>query len=151
MTLRALHTPGHSAGHLAFEILDRGVLITGDLVSAISTILIEPRSGSMTEYLASLERMRARGYRTLFPGHGPPIPARALEKLIEHRRRREAAVLEQLSGEPAELGSVARGAYRELPQLPQRLIELQTLSHLIDLERRGAVRRGADERSWERA
>jgi len=150
LTLRALHTPGHSPGHLAFEIVGRRTLIAGDLVSAISTILIEPRTGSMADYLASLERMRANGYRTLLPGHGPPIPARALENLIDHRRRRETAVLDQLSDERAELGSIARGAYRELPDLPQKLIELQTLSHLIDLERRGAVRRVSDERVWER-
>ena len=71
--------------------------------------------------------------------------------LIEHRRCREAAVLEQLSREPAELGGIARGAYAEQPELPQALIELQALSHLFDLERRGVARRAADERHWKRA
>ncbi len=89
-------------------------------------------------------------YRTLFPGHGPPLPGKAFETLIRHRRDREALLLEQLGDEPAPLATIARGAYRELPQLPQALIEMQALAHLIDLERRGAVRRVDDDRTWER-
>ncbi|NIL99448.1 MAG: MBL fold metallo-hydrolase [Acidobacteria bacterium] len=150
LTLQTRYTPGHSRGHVAYETVDRGGLIAGDLISGISTILVEPQGGSMGDYLDSLERMHATRYRTLFPGHGPPLPGKAFETLIRHRRDREAALLEQFGDGPAELGSIARGAYRELPQLPQALIEMQALAHLIDLERRGAVRRGGDDRTWER-
>ena len=150
MTLRVRYTPGHSPGHLAFEVVDRGALITGDLISAISTILVEPASGSMGDYLDSLERMRAKRYRTLFPGHGPPLPGKAFGKLIDHRRQREAAVLEQIGAGGATIAAIARAAYSDVKQMPQALIELQTLSHLVDLERRGIVRRVANDRAWER-
>ena len=150
MTLRVRYTPGHSPGHLAFEVVDRGGLIVGDLISGISTILIEPATGSMGDYLDSLERMHARRYRTLFPGHGPPLPGKAFAKLINHRRQREAAVLEQIGTGRAAIAAIARAAYNDVPQMPQALIELQTLSHLVDLERRGIARRIGDDRTWER-
>ncbi len=150
LTLHTKYTPGHSRGHLAFEIVDRAGLIAGDLISGISTILVEPEGGSMGDYLDSLERMHAARYRTLFPGHGPPLPGKAFEKLIRHRRGREAAVIEQIGAEPTPLATIARGAYRELPELPQALIEMQALAHLVDLERRGAVQRVGTDRAWQR-
>jgi ribonuclease/clavin/mitogillin len=151
MTLRVHHTPGHSPGHIAFEIVDRGGLIAGDLISGISTILVEPRSGSMGDYIDSLERMHAARYRTLFPGHGPPLPGKAFATLIQHRRQREAALLEQIDAGSAAIATIARAAYADVPQMPQALIELQARAHLIDLERRGIVRRGGDDHTWERA
>ena len=151
LTLHVHYTPGHSPGHIAFEIVDRGGLIAGDLISGISTILVEPQSGSMGDYIDSLERMHASRYRTLFPGHGPPLPGKAFATLIQHRRQREAALLEQIDTGPAAIGTIARAAYADVPQMPQALIELQARAHLIDLERRGIVRRGGDDRTWERA
>jgi glyoxylase-like metal-dependent hydrolase (beta-lactamase superfamily II)/ADP-ribose pyrophosphatase YjhB (NUDIX family) len=150
MTLRARYTPGHSPGHLAFEVIGREALIAGDLISGISTILVEPATGSMGDYLDSLERMHAKRYRTLFPGHGPPLPGKAFGKLLDHRRQREAAVLEQIGAGGARIEAIARAAYSDVPQMPQALIELQTLAHLVDLERRGIVRHIGDDRTWEK-
>jgi glyoxylase-like metal-dependent hydrolase (beta-lactamase superfamily II)/8-oxo-dGTP pyrophosphatase MutT (NUDIX family) len=141
MTLRALLTPGHAEGHLAFELPERSALIAGDLLSGISTILIDPEHGDMAAYLASLERARSLGCDLLLPGHGPPLPGRALDELIEHRRDRERRVIEAVEVAGPELAGIARRTYAEEPGLPQPLIELQTLAHLIDLERRGLARR----------
>ena len=151
MTLHVHYTPGHSPAHVAFEIVDRDLLIAGDLISGISTILVEPGTGSMSDYIDSLGRMHAARYRTVFPGHGPPLPGTAFATLIEHRRRREAALLEQIGPGGTPIATIARSAYEDVPQMPQALIELQALAHLIDLERRGFVRRGGDDRTWERA
>ena len=150
MTLRVHYTPGHSRGHIAYEIVERRELIAGDLISGISTILVEPETGSMGDYLDSLERMHANGYRTLFPGHGPPLPGKAFGRLIQHRRNRETTLLEQIGRTPVALSEMARAAYSDVPQMPQALIELQARAHLIDLERRGIVRRVGDDRTWER-
>ena len=151
MKLQARYTPGHSPGHIAFEIVDRGDLIAGDLISGISTILVEPQTGSMGDYIDSLKRMHAARYRTLFPGHGPPLPGAAFATLIQHRRRREATLLEQIGTNPVDLATIARATYSDVPQMPRALIELQALSHLLDLENRGIVQRIGDNRSWERA
>lgn len=151
MTLHVRYTPGHSPGHIAFEIVDRSGLIAGDLISGISTILVEPQTGSMGDYIDSLERMHAARYRTLFPGHGPPLPGKAFATLIQHRRQREATVLEQISNGQVGIAAIARAAYSDVPQMPQALIELQALSHLVDLENRGIVRRIGNNTTWERA
>ena len=95
----------------------------------------------MGAYLDSLERVRALDCRILLPGHGPPMPARALQHLIDHRRDRESRIGCQLGGEGTTLSELARTAYEDTLQMPAALTERQTLSHLLHLERRGEARR----------
>lgn len=133
LSLRVHHTPGHAPGHLALECPERRVLLSGDLVSRISTILVDPEDGDMTEYLDSLERMTRLELDLLLPSHGPPVQPRALNRLIEHRSEREAAVFAALAGgggAPRKLGEIAERAYADRPEVPRSLIEAQTLSHL---------------------
>lgn len=141
VVLRAYHTPGHASGHLVFHLLGRDQLVAGDLLSGLSTIMIDPVEGDMGLYLASLERARDLGCRQLFPGHGPPLPGKALDKLIDHRRERERKVLAQLAATRADLSEIAARAYDDVPRMPLVLTERQTLSHLLLLERQGKVRR----------
>jgi glyoxylase-like metal-dependent hydrolase (beta-lactamase superfamily II)/8-oxo-dGTP pyrophosphatase MutT (NUDIX family) len=149
MTLRALHTPGHAPGHLAFLVVDHGLLIAGDLASGLSTILINPEDGDMGQYLDSLSRVRDLGCRMLLPSHGPPLPGKALDKLVDHRRERERKILEQVQAGQGELPVIARVVYADLPRVPAALTELQTTSHLLLLEREGRVRReDAGGRRW---
>jgi len=150
VVLRAHHTPGHAPGHLALEIVGTGGWVTGDLVSGLSTILIHPVEGDMQQYIDSLERLRDSAVERLYPGHGPPLPRRALEKLIEHRHERERKIVEQLSDRPEPLSSIATRAYDDAPaDLPQALIEGQTLSHLLALARAGRARAvDTDQRMW---
>lgn len=148
-TLRALHTPGHAPGHLAFHLPEADSVIAGDLLSGISTILIDPEIGDMGAYLESLRRVEALKPRWLLPGHGPPLPPKALSRLIAHRRKREERILEELSA-PVTLEELARSVYVDVPQMPAVLTQKQTLAHLLHLERRGSVRRGASA-TWARA
>jgi glyoxylase-like metal-dependent hydrolase (beta-lactamase superfamily II) len=141
VTLDAHHTPGHAPGHLAFGIRPGGALIAGDLISGLSTILIDPRQGDMDAYLASLELARGMRSTVLLPGHGPPLAAVALDRLIAHRTEREARILERLAAGPVTLAVLARAAYAGAGELPAALIEGQTLSHLVRLEKRGRARR----------
>jgi ribonuclease/clavin/mitogillin len=141
LTLRAVFTPGHAPGHLAFQLVESRLLVVGDLISGMSTILIDPQQGDMDAYLASLERVQALECRALFPGHGPPLPGDRLGRLIEHRALREAAIRERLASGSASLAEIAQAAYVEKSRMPAALIEAQTLAHLIRLERRGEARR----------
>jgi hypothetical protein len=76
---------------------------------------------------------------------------------MQSRRRIPPGVTEAgpwmpLSGGLAELSEIARHAHRDVPEMPAVLTARQTLSHLLDLERRGEVRRrDPDGRAWERA
>jgi len=142
MTLRALHTPGHAPGHLAFlEEGGLGSALAGDLLSAISTIVIDPPEGDMDEYLASLERLRAAGARTLFPGHGPAIiqPDAALRELVEHRLRREARVLEAWRSGVRRPAEMLPTVYDDAPREAWPLAERQILAHLRRLARAGEI------------
>jgi glyoxylase-like metal-dependent hydrolase (beta-lactamase superfamily II)/8-oxo-dGTP pyrophosphatase MutT (NUDIX family) len=143
MSLVALHTPGHAAGHLAFHLVERGLLIAGDLISGLSTILIDPDDGDMEVYLDSLARAARSGCEMLLPGHGPPLPGERLEALIRHRKQREARILEALAAGAASLAVIASAAYADASDLPQRLTQRQTRSHLLGLERRNLVQRVA--------
>jgi hypothetical protein len=86
----------------------------------------------------------------VFGGQIPrSLPGKALDRLIEHRKQREQRVLDQISGPGKDLDAIARGAYADLPEVPPALIERQTLSHLILLEREERVRREDREgRRW---
>jgi glyoxylase-like metal-dependent hydrolase (beta-lactamase superfamily II)/8-oxo-dGTP pyrophosphatase MutT (NUDIX family) len=142
---RALHTPGHALGHVAFLHERSGALLAGDMVSTLSTIVIDPPEGDMAEYLRSLERLRALGPRTLFPAHGPPTQG-ATEKLAEylqHRRDREAKVLAAatLGGS---LGDITARAYDDAPAAIWPVAERSCLASLLKLEREGRVTRNGE-------
>src|ERR1051325_2096858 len=87
ITLRALHTPGHALGHLCFHDADRGVLITGDNIVGVGSVLIDPPQGNMRDYLHSLERMRSLPGLSILPGgHGPAVapPYQKIDQYISH-------------------------------------------------------------------
>jgi glyoxylase-like metal-dependent hydrolase (beta-lactamase superfamily II)/8-oxo-dGTP pyrophosphatase MutT (NUDIX family) len=140
---RVLHTPGHAAGHVALLEERRGSLFSGDLVSGVSTVLVDSAPGSMAAYLRSLERIRDAGARTLFPGHGFPFidPAKGVQHVIDHRLAREARILEALSEGPQALAEIVRRAYDDTPQANPTLAAAQAASHLEHLESLGRVRR----------
>jgi len=103
-TLRAIHTPGHASNHLCYLLEETGMLFTGDHVMQGSTVVINPPDGNMLAYLASLENAIALKPAILAPGHGYLIgdPGNAIRRLIAHRLKREAKVLDAVRelGEP---------------------------------------------------
>jgi glyoxylase-like metal-dependent hydrolase (beta-lactamase superfamily II)/8-oxo-dGTP pyrophosphatase MutT (NUDIX family) len=141
--LRALHTPGHAPGHLALLEETRGSLFAGDLVSGLSTILIDSGPGDFDLFLASLERIRDSGARTLFPAHGPPMisPADDVQRVLDHRREREERILAALAGGASSVEAIAREAYADTPEAPPALAAAQVAANLRSLERRGLARR----------
>jgi glyoxylase-like metal-dependent hydrolase (beta-lactamase superfamily II)/8-oxo-dGTP pyrophosphatase MutT (NUDIX family) len=140
MTLDVLHTPGHAPGHLALFDSARRVLLAGDLVSGLSTILVGDGPGDMDDYLASLRRVAALRPTVVLPSHGPPLPGEAPHTTAAHREEREAKVLAALDGTaPQSLAAVAEAAYADSPSAPTFLRELQARSHLARLMRRGIV------------
>ncbi len=152
MSLRVLDTPGHAPGHLALFDETRRVLIAGDLVSGLSTILVGLDDGDMDAYLESLRRMVALEPNIVLPSHGPPLPGSALTATIAHREEREALITAALEdGTTRELAGIAARAYADTPEAPAYLRELQTRAHLERLTRRGdATRHDAAGTRWSR-
>jgi glyoxylase-like metal-dependent hydrolase (beta-lactamase superfamily II)/8-oxo-dGTP pyrophosphatase MutT (NUDIX family) len=140
-----LETPGHAREHLAFLDEVTGALVCGDLVSTLSTIVIDPPEGDMAEYEAQLARMRALAPRTLYPAHGPPAPdaVSRLSAYLAHRREREALVLEALAA-GGTLAEITARAYPDVPPLAHPVASRSCLAALEKLVRRGRARTAGD-------
>lgn len=154
MAIRVLHTPGHAPDHLCFLDEAQGVLVCGDMVAGVGTIVIDPREGDMAVYLAQLERLAALGARVALPAHGEPIdaPEALFRRYVAHRLGRERRVLAALEG-AGEGGATLDGllpvAYADTAPALWPIARLSLEAHLIKLEREGRARRG--EGGWRRA
>jgi glyoxylase-like metal-dependent hydrolase (beta-lactamase superfamily II) len=146
-SLVAVHTPGHAPDHLCFWHEETRTLFGGDLALHGTTVWIPARNGGdVAAYIASLERVLALDPARICPGHGPVIedPAPLLRHYIEHRRQREAQILDALRRGDTRVEAVVARIYRGLPDaLVPPAVETAT-AHLQKLEREGRVRRTAD-------
>ncbi|MGC3999953.1 MAG: MBL fold metallo-hydrolase [Anaeromyxobacter sp.] len=138
---RVLATPGHAREHLAFLDEETGALLAGDMVSTLSTIVIDPAEGDMAEYMRQLARLRDLGPRTLYPAHGPPAPdaAARLDGYLEHRLARERLVREALVTSGT-LEAVTARAYADTPPVLHPLAARSCLASLLKLQAEGVAR-----------
>ena len=145
-TLETVATPGHCANHLCFALLEDNALLSGDHVMAWSTSVVIPPDGSMGDYMASLEKLRSRGERVYWPGHGGPVlePQRYLRALIHHRRQREASILTALGEGADTVPALVARVYAGLDPRLARAAGLSTRAHLDDLIGRGLASRAGE-------
>jgi glyoxylase-like metal-dependent hydrolase (beta-lactamase superfamily II) len=144
--LEALATPGHTANHLAFALPQEQALFSADHVMAWSTTVVAPPDGSMTEFMASLDKLRGRSETVYWPGHGGPVtePQRFVRALIHHRRQREASILARLAAGDRTIPEIVAAIYQNLAPALIRAAGLSTFAHLEDLVGRGlALTEGA--------
>lgn len=135
--LQAVHTPGHCANHLCFALRDRahgeGVLFCGDHLMAWSTTVILPPDGSVSDYLASLDRLALRPEDVYYPTHGAAItePLKHIEQVRAHRLQRVSEVEAALKD-----GCQSTMALREriYPEIPSSLFGGAELSIQAALE-----------------
>ncbi len=146
--LTAVHTPGHAPGHLCFVDEASGIMIAGDMVASVGTIIVEPTDGDMTLYLESLRRMASLEPVALLPAHGDLIadPQAILSFYIAHRLMREGKVLGALeaNGGPARPSDLVARAYDDTPEALWPLALRSLEAHLIKLEREGRITREGD-------
>jgi glyoxylase-like metal-dependent hydrolase (beta-lactamase superfamily II) len=150
--LVAVHTPGHSADHLAFHEPTEHALFTGDAVVGRGTTFIDPPEGDLTKYLVSLRRMLDLSPRTIHPGHGPLVldaPAK-LTEYLEHRHQREQQVLERVAEAPRTVAELVDAIYADHPDDVRPLAARSVLAHLMKLQSEGrADKRGrGDTTTW---
>ncbi len=138
-----LHTPGHAPGHLCLLEPDRRTLVVGDMVASVGTILIEPRDGDMTAYLAQLARLAELDADVALPAHGDPIgtPARLFRAYGAHRLMREGVIVDAVvkSG-GGTLDELVPVAYADTATILWPLAKLSLEAHLLKLVREGRVR-----------
>ena len=136
VTVQALHTPGHSSGHLCFFHSEAAAVIAGDMVASTGTIVVSPPEGDMRAYLDSLARLRALDARVLLPAHGEPVlQANALlDFYVRHRLEREAKVVKALAMGPAALEQLVPRVYSDVAPEIYPLAARSLLAHLYKLQ-----------------
>jgi glyoxylase-like metal-dependent hydrolase (beta-lactamase superfamily II) len=141
LTVRTVFTPGHASNHLCYLLEDAGMLFTGDHIMQGSTVVIAPPDGNMRKYLDSLRRLHQFDLKVLAPGHGHLIedPDDEVERLIQHRLKREAKVRSTVmsasggAGEGATLDDLTPVVYDDVPKTLYPMARRSLRAHLDKL------------------
>jgi glyoxylase-like metal-dependent hydrolase (beta-lactamase superfamily II) len=86
--LQVLHTPGHCSGCICLYEPEHKILFTGDTVLAGGLLSDICPSGSISDYMNSLERLNSLIVEELYPGHGKisTTPKEDLQKAVKDAR-----------------------------------------------------------------
>jgi ribonuclease/clavin/mitogillin len=142
IVLVAIHTPGHTRGHLCFYEQRTGTLISGDNVLGLGSVLIDPPEGNMRDYLASLQRMRElENLSVIFGGHGPAVanPYAKIDEYITHRLAREQNILKAVQEGATNTQEIVARVYTDVSPKAHAMAERAVLAHLEKLEADGRV------------
>lgn len=140
-TMEAIFTPGHTSNHVCYALHEENALFSGDHIMGWSTTVVSPPDGDMDDYLASLEKVRARNFATLWPTHGPPIrEVRAFIDAYEvHRLDREAQILAQLRAGRTKIADMVPVMYADVNPALHPAARHSVYAHMIRLAKRGVV------------
>jgi glyoxylase-like metal-dependent hydrolase (beta-lactamase superfamily II) len=143
--LEAVATPGHTANHICYALTEEKALFSGDHVMGWSTSVIAPPDGHMGQYLASLEKLRARDDRIFYPTHGSLIanPRDWLSQLIAHRRLREVQIVKAMRQGDSGIAGLVDRLYPDIAPALRGAASQQVKAHLDHLVEQGALTRGA--------
>jgi len=144
VTVRAVHTPGHASNHLCYLLEQNRMLFTGDHIMQGSTVVIWPPDGNMRAYVESLRSLLKIEIAVLAPGHGHLIerPRDELNRLIEHRLRREDKVRQAVlrAGTGVTVETLLPSAYDDVPRSLYEWAALSLQAHLDKLVADGELR-----------
>ncbi len=140
-TMEAIPTPGHTSNHICYGLREENALFSGDHIMGWSTTVVTPPDGNMADYLASLELIKAREFKTLWPTHGPPVTEVTpfLDAYIDHRRDRENQILEQLEAGETQIKTMVPKIYIGVDPRLYPAAAHSVLAHVIELVRAGRV------------
>lgn len=141
-TIEAIATPGHTSNHMCYALREENALFSGDHIMGWSTTVISPPDGDMGAYLASLAKVRDRGFDIIWPTHGPPVtedPSSFIQAYIDHRRAREAAILARLEAGDETIPDMVRTIYAEIDKGLHPAACHSVLGHMIQLVKEGRV------------
>jgi len=142
LTVRAVHTPGHTAGHNCYFVEETLTLFTGDNVLGVGSSAIgPPPHGDMQAYLDSLVRMRELQSKLFAPGHGPVVTATdaKIQELIDHRATRDRQIIDLIDHGYTTDRQIRRALYPEIQRGLRRAASGQVRSHLTRMVGQGIV------------
>jgi glyoxylase-like metal-dependent hydrolase (beta-lactamase superfamily II) len=148
LTLRVVHTPGHTLGSVCIYVPQERALFTGDTALGLGTVAISPPPhGDMALYLASLARLQTLETEIMLPGHGQAVRdvSAKLRELIDHRHAREEQIIGLIKNGKRTTKAMLSAIY---PELDKRIIPAarrQIEAHLAKLEAESRVRQSGEE------
>ncbi len=80
---RILYLPGHTAGSIAI-LTTEGELICGDIFANIKVPQPAPNALDFNQMSHSISRLRGKGIKKIYPGHGEPFEADRLKALQQY-------------------------------------------------------------------
>lgn len=158
-TLRAVHTPGHTRGHVVFHDAAAEIMFAGDHVLPHITPSIgfeaAPHRLALRDYLSSLRRTLALPDARLLPAHGPVTGSThdRVNELLAHHDLRLAETHQAVLAGHATAYEVAKSMrwtrrhvlFGELDPISQFLAVNETGAHLEVLAVRGQLAREVSE------
>jgi len=159
--LEAIHTPGHTAGHLCFYEREEGLLFSGDHLMRTITpnpeLYCPPRDGQITglpQFLDSLRLLKSLPATCAYPGHGrfiKDVQGRVDMNILHHERRLEKT--EQAVSEGCQtVWEVSEYLFPQIrgvsPGVDHLLAIKEALGHLVMLEEKGVVKSFIEKKPW---
>jgi glyoxylase-like metal-dependent hydrolase (beta-lactamase superfamily II) len=140
-TLEAIPTPGHTSNHLCYAFPEERACFTGDHIMGWSTTVITPPDGDLSDYLASLDAIRTRGFETLWPTHGPPIRdvTAFIDAYTAHRHERLDQILTALEAGPARIRELVPRLYADVDARLHPAAARSMLAGMVHLTREGRL------------
>ncbi len=154
-TLRVIHTPGHTVGHVVFHDVDAGALFAGDHVLPHITpsvgFELAPAESPLRDYLSSLRLVRALPDARLLPAHGPVTDSAhaRVDELLDHHEQRFTATAQAVERGASTGYEVARALtwtrrerrFDDLDLFNRMMAVQETMAHLTVLVERGWLAR----------
>lgn len=140
-SLETIWTPGHLIDHVCFAWREGEILFSGDHIMGWSTTLISPPHGNLTQFMASLDRLKNRHETQFYPGHGDVVsnPQNMVQFQIFHRKEREQQILSGLQNGSKSAFELAKEIYTDIPANLVPMATRNVFAHLQDLQVRGIV------------
>lgn len=138
-TLEAIATPGHMSNHICYALREENALFSGDHIMGWSTTVISPPDGNMGDYYRSLDKIKARGFATLWPTHGPPVRevTAFIDAYAAHRRAREEAIVVRLKAGDTLIPEMVKVIYKDVDVRLHAPAAHSVLAHMIHLVEAG--------------
>ncbi|HET6508459.1 MAG TPA: MBL fold metallo-hydrolase [Baekduia sp.] len=146
--LEAIAVPGHAPDHLCFAAAGGEVCCTGDAVLGAGSVFVAPDPGALRGYLDGLERLRARGFARLLPGHGPVVEDAdaKLAEYVAHRLDRERRLVAALAADDRTIDALLDAAWSDAPAELRLPATVTLFAHLDKLAEEGRLPDGVEER-----